>query len=358
MIILSNLTAKWPMTQTTEQKPDGNFSLNLVVPMYNEGAACHSFFDDVLPIIRNVTDSYEIICVNDGSTDNTLEVLAQYNQQDSRIKIINLTRNFGKEIALTAGIDYSTGDAVIPIDADLQDPPEIIPQLVARWREGYDTVIAVRSDRKSDNYLKRTTANAFYRVIGRISDVPIPANAGDFRLLDRVVVDALKSLPERNRFMKGLYAWTGFKTATVEYSRQQRIAGTSKWQYWHLWNLALEGIFSFTTLPLRIWSYLGLTVAAFSALYGFFIISRTIIYGIDVPGYASLLVTVLFLSGINMIGLGILGEYIGRIFLEVKQRPKYLVRSTLGLDTSEFVKSNRNSGTSTSAVVKDSKPLR
>lgn len=314
------------------QERKQEFSISLVVPMYNEAAVCQTFFETVLPIIQTVTERYEIICVNDGSRDNTVEVLQQFHQRDSRIKVIDLTRNFGKEIALTAGIDFATGDAVIPIDADLQDPPELIPEMIKRWQEGYDTVIAVRSDRRSDTYLKRTTANAFYRVIGRMSEVPIPANAGDFRLLDRVVITALKSLPERNRFMKGLYAWVGFKNATVEYSRPKRAAGISKWKYWRLWNLALEGIFSFTTMPLRVWSYVGLAVALLSGVYGSFIIVRTVFYGVDVPGYASLLVTVLFLSGINMIGLGVLGEYVGRIFLEVKQRPLYLVRNTLGVE--------------------------
>lgn len=308
------------------------FKLSLVVPMYNESEVCQTFFDSVLPILKGVTDRFEIICVNDGSSDNTLELLHQFHHLDPRIKVINLTRNFGKEIALTAGIDFSSGDAVIPIDADMQDPPDLIPEMIRRWQEGNDTVIAVRTDRRSDSYTKRATAKAFYRVIGRMADVPIPANAGDFRLLDRTVVNALKSLPERNRFMKGLYAWVGFKHATVEYSRPRRAAGTSKWKFWRLWNLALEGIFSFTTMPLRFWSYLGLSVAILSGLYGSYIILRTMIYGIDVPGYASLLVTVLFLSGINMIGLGVLGEYVGRIFLEVKQRPLYLVQETLGIE--------------------------
>ena len=202
--------------------------------------------------------------------------------------------------------------------------------MVGKWREGFDSVIAIRSDRQGDSYLKRSTAGLFYRVIGRISEIPIPANAGDFRLLDRAVVDALLLLPERTRFMKGLYAWVGFKHAYVTYRRPHRSAGRSKWKYWKLWNLALEGILSFTTLPLRIWTYLGFAVASISALYGLVIIVRTLIYGVDVPGYASLLVTVLFLSGVNMVGLGILGEYLGRIFLEVKQRPMYLVGSKIG----------------------------
>ena len=318
------------MNKQLEDHSHRHLFLSLVVPMYNEFEACGPFFARVLPVVKEVTEDFEIICVNDGSTDDTLEILRKLNIEDARIKILNLTRNFGKEIALTAGIEHACGSAVIPLDADLQDPPELIPEMVEKWREGFDSVIAIRSDRQSDSYLKRSTASLFYRIIGRISEVPIPPNAGDFRLLDRAVVNALLQLPERTRFMKGLYAWVGFNHAYIGYSRPQRAAGRSKWKYWKLWNLALEGIFSFTTLPLRIWTYVGFAVASISALYGLVIIVRTLLYGVDVPGYASLLVTVLFLSGVNMVGLGILGEYLGRIFLEVKQRPMYLVGSRIG----------------------------
>lgn len=309
-----------------------DFRLSLVVPMYNESEVCGIFFDRVIPILQNLTADYEIVCVDDGSRDDTLDILEKFHKEDPRIKIVSLTRNFGKEVALSAGIDHASGDAVIPIDADLQDPPELIPDLVERWREGFDTVIAVRTDRKSDGYIKRTTANLFYKVIGRLSEVPIPANAGDFRLLDRTVVDALGRLPERGRFMKGLYAWVGFRPATVEYARHAREAGTTKWRFWGLWNFALEGIFSFTTLPLRIWTYFGFGVAGAAGVYGIYIVIRTLIYGADVPGFASLIVLLLFFSGMNMIGLGILGEYVGRIFLEVKQRPLYLVDDAVGFE--------------------------
>jgi len=280
-----------------------------------------------------VTPDFEIICVNDGSRDDTLELVRGFHSREPRIKIVDLTRNFGKEVALTAGIEHAAGDAIIPIDADLQDPPELIPRLVERWREGFDTVIAVRSERRSDSFVKRASANMFYRVIGSLSHVPIPANAGDFRLLDRTVVEALKLLPERSRFMKGLYAWVGFRQAMVEYARPERAAGTTKWNIWRLWNFALDGIFSFSTLPIRVWSYMGLLVAALAVLYGCFILVRTLVYGIDVPGYASLMVALLLLSGMNMIGIGILGEYVGRIFMEVKRRPVYLVNSTLGIES-------------------------
>jgi len=340
-----------PLTPVTgkaaarREKP--GFALSLVVPMHNESEMCGIFFGRVVPILKDLTENYEIICVNDGSRDDTLEILSSFHLRDPRIKIVNLSRNFGKEAALTAGLDYASGDAVIPIDADLQDPPELIPQLVERWQEGFDTVIAVRSDRQTDGYLKRTTANWFYRVIGKLSDVPIPANAGDFRLLDRTVLDALKRLPERRRFMKGLYAWVGFNPSTVEYSRLARVAGNTKWKFWGLWNFALEGIFSFTTLPLRIWTYVGLGTAIFSAGYGFYIVLRILIYGIDVPGYASLIVLLLFFSGMNMIGLGILGEYVGRIFSEVKQRPVYLVESVTGIDGSSNARSQDSHGATT-----------
>lgn len=309
-----------------------NCLISLVVPMYNEADSCGAFFERVIPIVSTVTSAFEVICVNDGSTDSTLEHLRMANSLDSRIKIVNLTRNFGKEAALTAGIDHADGDAVVPIDADLQDPPELLTELVAKWRTGYKTVVALRAKRQGDGLFKRETARAFYKILGRLAEVPIPANAGDFRLLDRSVVDALKQLPERNRFMKGLYAWVGFDQSFVEYARPARATGTSKWKFWKLWNFALDGVFSFSTVPLRIWSYLGVTIATLSGAYGIYILILTIVRGIDVPGYASLFVAVLFLGGINMIGIGILGEYVGRIFLEVKQRPIYLVESRIGFD--------------------------
>jgi glycosyltransferase involved in cell wall biosynthesis len=318
------------MNLQVEYPSSRHLFLSLVVPMYNEIEVCASFFARVLPIVEQVTQDFEIICVNDGSTDGTLDILRKLHAEDARIKILNLTRNFGKEIAITAGLEHASGSAIIPLDVDLQDPPELIPEMVDKWREGFDSVIAVRGDRQRDSYLKRTTANLFYRIIGWLSETPIPSNAGDFRLLDRAVVNALLQLPERTRFMKGLYGWVGFHHAYVQYSRPLRAAGRTKWKYWKLWNLALEGIFSFSTLPLRIWTYMGFAVASISGLYGLFIILRTLLFGVEVPGYASLLVTVIFLSGVNMVGLGILGEYLGRVFLEVKQRPIYLVGSKIG----------------------------
>ena len=262
------------MQQPTAEHTRQALYLSLVVPMFNEKEVVRPFFARVLPILESVTANFEIICVDDGSSDGTLDILRELNREDARIRTLRLTRNFGKEVALTAGLEHASGNAVVPLDADLQDPPELIPEMVEKWREGYDSVIAVRSDRRSDSYLKRSTAGLFYRVIGRVSDTPIPANAGDFRLLDRAVVNALLQLPERTRFMKGLYAWVGFNNAYLEYVRPQRVAGSSKWRYWKLWNFALEGIFSFTTMPLRIWTYLGFAVASLSGIYGLLIIVR------------------------------------------------------------------------------------
>jgi polyisoprenyl-phosphate glycosyltransferase len=304
--------------------------ISLVVPMHNEALVVAPFLDRVVPIVHRASEDYEIICINDGSSDRTLALLEAAHAANPRVKIVNLSRNFGKEAALTAGIDHASGDVVVPLDADLQDPPELIPLLVAKWREGNDVVLAVRSDRSSDSFGKRASAALFYRLIGRLSDVPIPANAGDFRLMDRRVVEALKLLPERTRFMKGIFAWLGFRQATVVYARPERIAGASKWRLWKLWNFALDGIFSFTTLPLRIWTYAGLGVAALALSYMLFIVLRTLVHGVDVPGYASLVVMLLFFSGMNMIGLGIMGEYLGRVFVEVKRRPVYLVSEAIG----------------------------
>jgi len=307
--------------------------ISLVVPMYNEADVLDHFFARVLPLMESLQLSYEIICVNDGSTDDTFSKLLLHNHFNSRIKILDLSRNFGKESALTAGIENASGNAVIPLDADLQDPPELIQQMIEKWREGNEVVIGVRADRESDSFFKKTTANLFYKLIGKMGEIPIPMNAGDFRLLDRKVVNALLNIPERTRFMKGIFAWLGFKQSFVYYSRPPRQAGKTKFKPWKLWNFALDGLISFSSIPLKIWTYLGLFVSMSSLLYMSFIILRTLIYGIDVPGYASLMVAILFFSGLNMIGLGILGEYISRVFMEVKQRPLYLIREKIGFSS-------------------------
>ena len=315
--------------------------LSIVVPMFNEAANIEPFFAALIPAVEQVTDSYEVICVNDGSNDQTLELLKDRHRANQRIKAIDLSRNFGKEAALSAGLYLSRGEAVIPIDADLQDPPELIPQLVEKWRQGYRVVLCERTDRRAENFLKRFTAGLFYRLNQKLSDISIPVNVGDFRLMDRQVVDALRQLPERTRFMKGLFAWLGYEQIRVGYIRDTRNTGTSKWHYWKLWNFALDGIFSFSTLPLRIWTYLGLVVACGAAFYMAFIVFKVLIMGVDVPGYASTLVFLLFFSGLNMIGLGILGEYVGRIFTEVKRRPLYLIKQTIGMQPDDTNSKNQ-----------------
>jgi glycosyltransferase involved in cell wall biosynthesis len=284
---------------------------------------------------------YEIVCVNDGSKDNTIGCLIEHHHQNPRIKVVNLSRNYGKEIALSAGLDYANGNAVIPIDADLQDPPELIAELVEKWREGYDVVYATRRSRQGESWVKRFTANIFYRTIDGLSQVPIPRNTGDFRLLDRRVVDALKRMPERNRFMKGLFAWVGFKQTSVIYDRPSRYKGETKWNYWKLWNFAIDGITSFSFLPLKVWSYVGLLVAIPSFFYASYLVIRTLIYGIDFPGYASIMVAVLFLGGVQLVSLGVLGEYLGRVYEEVKGRPLYLVRESYGFDSNQAVSKER-----------------
>lgn len=305
--------------------------LSIVVPMYNEAEVLAHFFEHTSTALNSITQDWEIVCINDGSKDNTLQLLDQFRSREPRIKILHFSRNFGKEAALSAGLDHATGQAVIPIDADLQDPPELIGEMVEKWRQGYKVVIATRSTRHGEGWLKKATANLFYRVIGRISKTPIPANTGDFRLMDRQVVEAVKLLPERTRFMKGLLAWVGFPTCQIYYDRQPRICGTTKWNYVKLFGLALDGIFSFTNIPLKIWVYLGVIISSLSFFYALFLIIRTIVYGIDVPGYSSLMVAILFMGGIQLISLGIIGEYIGRIFDETKRRPLYIVERKEGL---------------------------
>jgi glycosyltransferase involved in cell wall biosynthesis len=267
---------------------------------------------------------YEYVFINDGSTDGTLAKLIELSVGNPHIRIINLSRNFGKEAGMTAGIDHVRGNVLIPIDVDLQDPPELIPQFVEKWREGYDVVYGVRASRDDDSMMKRASAGWFYSLFNRLSAVPIPDNAGDFRLIDERATEVLRQLPERNRFMKGLFSWVGFYSTGVPYSRPARVAGKTKWNFRKLWNFALDGIFSFSTVPLRIWSYVGIVVSLLAFVYASFIVIRTVILGIDLPGYASLLTVVLFLGGIQLLSLGIIGEYLGRLLVEAKQRPVYI----------------------------------
>jgi glycosyltransferase involved in cell wall biosynthesis len=300
-------------------------TFSVIAPAYNEAKSLPAFYDRVSAVMRRLGESWELVLVNDGSHDATLQVMEQLKAADPRVAIVNLSRNFGKEIATTAGLDHARGSAVILIDADLQDPPEVIPALVAEWRRGYDMVYARRRQRQGETWLKRATAAAFYRVLQRATSVAIPADTGDFRLMSRRVVTALLELREHHRFMKGLYAWVGFPSCAVLYDRQPRHAGSSAWNYWKLWNFALEGITSFTTAPLRVATYLGLAVGIGAAIFLAQLLVRTLLFGNPVPGYPSLMAVVLFLGSAQLITLGSIGEYLGRVFNEVKHRPLYFV---------------------------------
>lgn len=305
--------------------------ISIVVPFYDEAESVDCFCEAILPVLARAPQiDFEVICVDDGSRDSTLEKLVRIAASDPRFCVIELSRNFGKEAALTAGIDAATGDAVVPIDADLQDPPDLILDMIRLWSQGAEVVLARRANRTSDSFLKRTSARIFYRWHNRLSEVQIPENVGDFRLMDRVAVDALKQLPECQRFMKGLFAWVGFKTVSLDYERNPRSAGTTKFSGWRLWNLALEGFTSFSTIPLKISLYLGGVGAVGTSIYAVFIISRALVHGIDTPGYASLIVAVLFLGSLQLLSVGVLGEYIGRTYMETKRRPQYLVRRRYG----------------------------
>ncbi|KVD79241.1 bactoprenol glucosyl transferase [Burkholderia sp. ABCPW 14] len=317
--------------------------ISLIVPFYNEYDAADIFFAETIPVLESVESvRFEIVCINDGSSDGTLDKLISASSRDPRVRVVDLTRHFGKEAALTAGMDEATGAAVIPIDADLQDPPGLIPLMIDHWRRGAEVVAARRTNRKCDSFAQRTASALYYRVHNALSEVEMPENVGDFRLMDRQVVDALRSLPERRRFMKGLFAWVGFRTVIVEYQREPRRAGRSKFSGWRLWNFALEGITSFSTVPLRSWTYVGLVIAILAFAYGAFITIRTLLFGNPVPGYASLISVILFMSGIELIGIGVVGEYVGRIYHESKQRPIYLVRRRYRTESREGAASIRH----------------
>ena len=301
--------------------------LSIVVPCYNEETVIDIFLHKIFSVLAYVNRDFEIVFVNDGSRDNTLAILKEKSQEYDNVRVINLSRNFGKEAALTAGLDCSYGEVVVPIDVDLQDPPELILEFIKKYEEGYDVVVGKRVDRTTDSFAKRVSAEFFYKIHNKISDIEIPHNVGDYRLMSRRVVDTLKKLPESQRFMKGLFAWLGFNTAIVEYKRDERIAGESSFNGWKLWNFALDGITSFSTAPLRVWLYIGLVLAFISFFYGSWIILKTLIFGVDSPGYASIITVALFLGGIQLMGIGILGEYIGRIYVESKNRPIYIIEN-------------------------------
>lgn len=298
--------------------------ISLVIPCHNEESSLSAFFKEILPVIDSIPDvEWELVFVDDGSTDNTLGKLTQYAAQDGRIHLIGLSRCFGKEAALTAGMDVSTGDAVIPMDADLQDPPFLLGEMVSKHKEGWPVVQAVRRCRASDGWLKRTTARLFYSVMKRLVSFDLQPNAGDFQLLSREVIDAIKCYPERTRFLKGIAACVGFPRTQIYFDRPHRSNGRTKFSILKLWNFALDGITSFSTLPLRIWSYVGVMVATFSFLWAAWLVIRTLVFGVVTPGYASIYATVLFIGGLQLLGIGIIGEYIGRTSIEVRNRPIY-----------------------------------
>ena len=308
--------------------------LSLIVPVMNEEAAIDAFVARVVPILQKLDDpaarSFEILFIDDGSSDSTLARIRAANAADPRIRALSFSRNFGKEAALSAGLDAARGLAVIPLDVDLQDPPEVIAPMLAKWREGFEVVYGVRDNRETDTLPKRLTADLYYRAHNWLSADKIPEHAGDFRLLDHKVVEVIRRLPERNRFMKGLFAWAGFRQAAVSYHREERKLGTSKFNYWKLWTLAVDGITSASTVPLRVWSYVGALVALGALAYAGFIVVRTLAFGIETPGYASMMVAILFLGGLQLLSLGVLGEYVGRILTETKQRPLYVVADRVG----------------------------
>ena len=314
---------------------------SVIVPVKDEEEAIGPFVARVAPLLDRLfpaisaEPAWEILFIDDGSEDGTLAAITLAHERDRRVRGVSLSRNFGKEAALSAGLDLASGQAIVPMDVDLQDPPEAIADMLAKWREGYDVVYGVRRNRRQDSLPKRLTADLYYRAHNWIAHDKIPEHAGDFRLLDRKVVDLIKRMPERNRFMKGMFAWGGFKQTSVEYDRARRTVGRTKFNYWRLWTLALDGITSTSTLPLRVWSYIGVVVALLSFAYAMFLIARTALYGIDMPGYASLMVAVLFFGGLQLISLGVLGEYIGRILIEAKQRPIYVIRERIGLPDGE-----------------------
>lgn len=303
--------------------------ISLIVPVFNEADVIPHFLEETRSVLDDLGFPFEYIFIDDGSRDKTADILAEKIEQGLPATLIGLSRNFGKEAALTAGLSHVKGDIAIVLDVDLQDPPHLIPQMIDGWRAGFDVVYGMRVDRTSDTFLKRSTAGLFYRLFNRLANIDMPENAGDFRLIDRAVIDALLQMPERNRFMKGLFAWVGFPSMAIPYERPARRAGDGKWNYWKLWNFALDGLTAFTTLPLRVWLYGGVGIASLALAYALFLIIEVIIFGIDVPGYASIMVAVLFFSGIQLLSIGMIGEYIARLFGEAKQRPVYIVQDII-----------------------------
>lgn len=303
--------------------------ITVLIPVYNEEEVLEICFERVSKVMSNLDYSFEVLFINDGSTDLSWDVIKQLKMKHANIRAIDLSRNFGKEHAMTAGLEYAKGEAIIILDADLQDPPELIPQFIEKWKQGFDNVYGRRVSRDGETWVKRSTASMFYKLLHKVSKVNVPKNTGDFRLLSRRAVDSLLELKEQHRFMKGLFAWVGYPSFEIKYHREPRAAGVTSFNYWKLWNFALEGITSFTSAPLKIATYIGLFTSFFSFSYGLLIIFKTLAFGEPVSGYPSLMTVILFLGGVQLLFIGILGEYLGRVFEEVKRRPLYIVQEYL-----------------------------
>lgn len=316
------------VTRRKTSRPPAPF-LSVIVPVYNEEAVIDHFLGATRPVLERTGLAFEYVFIDDGSRDRTADILSERLQSGLPGRLLGLSRNFGKEAALSAGLEAARGDIAVIIDADLQDPPELIEKMLDGWRAGYDVVYGLRVDRSSDTLMKRSTAGMFYRLFDRLANIDMPANAGDFRLIDRVVIDALLKLPERNRFMKGLFAWVGFPAMALPYERPPRKAGEGKFNYWKLWNFALDGLTGFTTLPLRVWFYGGAIISIAAFAYAAYLTLRVLIYGVDWPGYASLMVALLFFSGVQLLSIGMIGEYVARLFGEAKQRPVFILQDTI-----------------------------
>jgi polyisoprenyl-phosphate glycosyltransferase len=312
--------------------------LSIVAPAYNEEKNLPAFIAAIVPVLESIGETFEIVFVDDGSRDGTLGMLAAASSQDPRIKVVGLARNFGKDVALSAGLSHASGQAVIPIDCDLQHPVDLIPQFVAKWREGFDMVLGVRSKRDEEGFLRRSASRAYYKIMRWMTSVEIPPNAGDFRLIDRKIIDVINQMPERHRFMKGIFAWPGFKVASIEFQANVRANETlTSWSFFKLWRFALDGLFSFSTAPLKMWTYVGILAALGGFIYGAITLIQKLFFGISAPGYASLLIVVLFFFGLLLISNGIQGEYIARIFEEVKGRPLFVVGKKFGFTETHTV---------------------
>lgn len=315
------------------QLQQNNVFISCIVPAYNEAAGIKKFLQTLVTKLQSLHHPYEIIVIDDGSKDQTSVIVeALANESNNSIKLISFSRNFGKEIALTAGLEHASGDAVIIIDADFQHPLDLIPIFLEKWSEGYDMVYGIRKDRKNETATKRAFSQLFYKLLGLSANINIPPNAGDFRLLDRAVVASLNTCKERSRFMKGLYAWVGFNSVAVPFDVQERTTGKSSWSFFKLTKLGIGGIISFSDLPLQVWGFIGFVISAISFAYGLYIVLKTLIFGVDVPGYATIVVAIMFFGGIQLLSIGILGEYIARIFNEVKNRPAYIIAKKSGFD--------------------------